>query len=140
MNATAAPLTPGTIIAGRFDTFDQAEDARDRLEVAGFPRSSISVFFNNPPGRHDLTEVGGDEHADPQAHHAAGGAIACADSSRSCGSRGIGASPPSVAPRAPASGAVRPGTRGRAGRWRPALMAAPPASNGARRPAPGAHR
>ena len=86
MNATAAPLTPGTIIAGRFDTFDQAEDARDRLEVAGFPRSSISVFFNNPPGRHDLTEVGGDEHADPQAHHAAGGAVAGA----AAGAAGLG--------------------------------------------------
>ena len=40
MNDTAVSLTPGTIIAGRFDTFDQAEDARDRLEVAGFWRSS----------------------------------------------------------------------------------------------------
>lgn len=86
MNDPAAPLTPGTIIAGRFDTFDQAEDARERLEVAGFPRSSIAVFFNNPPGRHDLTEVGGDEHADPQAENAAGGAVAGA----AAGAAGLG--------------------------------------------------
>jgi hypothetical protein len=86
MNAPSAPLTPGTIIAGRFDTFDQAEDARDRLEVAGFPRSSIAVFFNNPPGRHDLTEIGGDEHADPQAENAAGGALAGA----AAGAAGLG--------------------------------------------------
>ena len=86
MNEPAAPPVPATIIAGRFDTFDQAEDARDRLEVAGFPRSSISVFFNNPPGRHDLTEVGGDEHADPQATSAGGGAVAGA----AAGAAGLG--------------------------------------------------
>jgi len=76
MNQTVAMRTAGTIIAGRFDTFDEAEGAKARLVSTVFPTASISVFFNNPPGRHDLTEIGGDEHADPEAKHAAGGAIA----------------------------------------------------------------
>ena len=76
MNQTVAMRTAGTIIAGRFDTFDDAEAVKARLVRAAFPAASISVFFNNPPGRHDLTEIGGDEHADPEAKHAAGGAVA----------------------------------------------------------------
>lgn len=75
MNEPAQVLDRETIIAGRYDTFEQAEEARARLEASGFPRSSISVFFNNPPGRHDLTEIGGDEQADPQARSAHQGAV-----------------------------------------------------------------
>ena len=63
----------GPIVAGRFETFDDAEAAKSQLVAAGFPASGVSVFFNNPPGRHDLTEIGGDEHADPEAKQAAGG-------------------------------------------------------------------
>lgn len=88
MNAT--PVTTNanadTIIAGRYDTFEQAHEARARLEASGFPRSSVSVFFNGPPGRHDLTEVGGDEDADPQARKAHQGAVAGA----AAGAAGLG--------------------------------------------------
>jgi hypothetical protein len=75
MDQTTA-MRSGTIIAGRFDTFDDANAVKGRLVAHGFPQDAISVFFNNPPGRHDVTEIGGDEHADPEAKHAAGGAMA----------------------------------------------------------------
>jgi hypothetical protein len=87
----------GTIIAGRYDTFAEAEATRSRLEASGFPRSSISVFFNNPPGRHDLTEIGGDETADPQATHASEGALAGAAVGAGLGLAAIAAGPLGVA-------------------------------------------
>ncbi|CAG0968730.1 hypothetical protein BURK1_01107 [Burkholderiales bacterium] len=40
-----------TIIAGRFDGFDAAESARERLEACGFPRSSIRVYVDLQRGR-----------------------------------------------------------------------------------------
>lgn len=86
-----------TIIAGRYDTFEEAGAVRSRLEASGFPRSSISVFFNNPPGRHDLTDVGGDEDADPQAHRAHEGAVAGAAAGAGLGLAAIAAGPLGVA-------------------------------------------
>jgi hypothetical protein len=56
-----------TIIAGQYDTFDEAGRAADRLRAAGFDSNSIAVFFNNSPGRHDTFPIGGDEFADPEA-------------------------------------------------------------------------
>jgi hypothetical protein len=40
-----------TIIAGRFDGFEAAEKARERLEACGFPQSSIRVFVDLGRGR-----------------------------------------------------------------------------------------
>ena len=57
-----------TIIAGQYDTFDQAGLASDRLREAGFGAQAISVFFNGAPGRHATFPIGGDEFADPEAH------------------------------------------------------------------------
>jgi len=57
------------IIAGMFDTFEQGERACESLRDAGFDPFNTSVFFNNPPGRHDRTPIGGDENADPHAAH-----------------------------------------------------------------------
>ncbi len=57
-----------TIIAGQYDTFDEAGLAADRLREAGFGAQAISVFFNGAPGRHATFPIGGDEFADPEAH------------------------------------------------------------------------
>jgi hypothetical protein len=56
-----------TIIAGEYDTFDEAGRASEALRAAGFDASSIAVFFNNAPGRHATFPIGGDEFADPEA-------------------------------------------------------------------------
>jgi len=96
MDPTIA-LRSGTIIAGRFDTFDDANAAKARLVEQGFPQDAISVFFNNPPGRHDLTEIGGDEHADPEAKHAAGGAVAGAAAGAGLGLAAMATGPFGVA-------------------------------------------
>jgi len=96
MNTTVA-LRSGTIIAGRFDTFDDANAAKAGLVEHGFPQDAISVFFNNPPGRHDLTEIGGDENADPEAKHAAGGAVAGAAAGAGLGLAAIATGPFGVA-------------------------------------------
>ena len=40
-----------TVIAARYDGFDAAERARERLEACGFPQSSIRVFVDLGRGR-----------------------------------------------------------------------------------------
>jgi hypothetical protein len=87
MDDTVA-VRSGAIVAGRFDTFDEANALKTRLVEHGFAADAISVFFNNPPGRHDMTEIGGDEPADPESKHAAGGAMAGAAAGRGAGPRG----------------------------------------------------
>jgi hypothetical protein len=76
------------IIAGRFQTFDQADQAVQALIEASIPPNDVSVFYVNPPGQHDATPIGGDHpNADPGAEDstdaaltgaAAGGAIGLA--------------------------------------------------------------
>lgn len=77
-----------SIIAGRFQTFDQAEGVAEALANANVKRQDISVFYVNPPGQHDATPIGGDYiNADPGAREstteavqgaAAGGAVGLA--------------------------------------------------------------
>ena len=77
-----------SIVAGRFQTFDQAESAVDALVIANFKRKDLNIFYVNPPGQHDATPIGGDHlNADPGARDitndavtgaAAGGAIGLA--------------------------------------------------------------
>lgn len=50
-----------TIIAGRFQTSDQANHAVAALVSKSVARDRISVFFVTPPGQHDATPIGGDE-------------------------------------------------------------------------------
>ena len=97
MSHTDLKHAAGTIVAGRFDTFEAAEIAKERLLDAGFAASGISVFFNNPPGRHDVTEIGGDEHADPEAKKAGGGAIAGAAAGAGVGLAALATGPFGVA-------------------------------------------
>ncbi len=51
-----------TIIAGRFQTSEQADHAVAALAARSVARESVSVFYVTPPGQHDATLVGGDEH------------------------------------------------------------------------------
>lgn len=62
------------IIAGVFETFDEAERARQALAAAGFPAADTCSFFNNAPGQHADFKIGGDEDVDPKATHAHTGA------------------------------------------------------------------
>jgi len=48
------------IIAGRFETQAQADNALAALRRAGIPAAHCSSFFLNPPGMHDLQPLGGD--------------------------------------------------------------------------------
>ncbi len=56
-----------TIIAGRFQQQSEAEEVMEELLRAGFPREGISIFYCNPPGRHDAYPIGGDHDRSPGA-------------------------------------------------------------------------
>lgn len=55
------------IIAGMVETMTEAERTREALLAAGFPAEHVVSFFNNAPGQHGETPIGGDETADPKA-------------------------------------------------------------------------
>lgn len=65
-----------TIVAGRFETFEQANKAAEHLVAAGFRDEDASAFFVNPPGQHAQFPVGGDQYADAHATVAGSGAVA----------------------------------------------------------------
>ena len=65
-----------TIIAGRFETAEQAEHTIEQLSQRGFRRGDTSSFFVNPPGQHDQLPIGGDQMADANASKAHVGAAA----------------------------------------------------------------
>ena len=68
-----------TIIAGRFQTSTQADEAVAGLVAHSIARDRISVFYVTPPGQHDATPVGGDEHQSPgmeDTHKGAGSGAA----------------------------------------------------------------
>ena len=52
------------ILAGRFDTHEQAETAVNALKDAGFGASDVTSFYVNPPGQHAQYPIGGDAHHD----------------------------------------------------------------------------
>jgi len=56
-----------TIVAGRFETFEQAARAVRHLLADGFHREDASAFFVNPAGQHAQLPVGGDQYADAEA-------------------------------------------------------------------------
>jgi hypothetical protein len=65
-----------TIVAGRFETFEQADSAVRHLVMEGFRREDASAFFVNPPGQHAQFPIGGDQYADAKASAAGPGAVA----------------------------------------------------------------
>jgi hypothetical protein len=56
-----------TIIAGHFQLQDEIANARLALLDAGFGAARISSFYVNPPGQHDMYELGGDHDKSPGA-------------------------------------------------------------------------
>jgi len=63
-----------TIVAGRFETHEPAEQAIQALVAKGFEHADTSEFFVNPPGQHGRIPTGGDQFADAQASKAHVGA------------------------------------------------------------------
>jgi hypothetical protein len=55
------------IIAGRFPTFERAEDVAQRLYSHQINTDDVSIFFVTPPGQHATYSIGGDSYADPAA-------------------------------------------------------------------------
>ncbi|XQU70719.1 hypothetical protein OJJOAM_003508 [Cupriavidus sp. H18C1] len=62
------------IIAGRFDTFAQAEAAAGQLFARGFAEDDVTLFFVNPPGQHGRFPLGGDVAVDAGTRKAGAGA------------------------------------------------------------------
>jgi hypothetical protein len=65
-----------TIIAGHFQLQDEIADARLALLGAGFAAARISSFYVNPPGQHDVHELGGDHDKSPGAKESDEGVVA----------------------------------------------------------------
>lgn len=65
-----------TIIAGRFETQDQGEQALGALQKEGFASDGVSMFFVNPAGQHAIHPLGGDEDASPGSRGTDLGAVA----------------------------------------------------------------
>jgi hypothetical protein len=64
-----------TIIAGHFQLQDEIADARLALLSAGFAAERISSFYVNPPGQHDMYELGGDHDKSPGAKESDEGVV-----------------------------------------------------------------
>lgn len=63
------------ILAARFDTFDHAQHAADKLMRNGVKSEDMHTFFVNPAGAHARLPMGGDRMADPASKGAPLGAI-----------------------------------------------------------------
>jgi hypothetical protein len=63
------------IIAGRFDSFTEANSAAVLLNEY-IDTDDICIFYNSPPGQHGVLPAGGDEIADPEAEYADRSALA----------------------------------------------------------------
>ncbi|WP_459615378.1 hypothetical protein [Bordetella sp. 2513F-2] len=63
------------IVAARFDSFPDAEEAARRLFAQGYAEEAVNIFYVNPPGWHDRYPVGGDRSADPDSRGASKGAF-----------------------------------------------------------------
>ncbi len=64
------------IVAARFQTFDDASQAAQRLRAEGFSEDNFHTFYINSAGEHARYAIGGDRAADPDARGAHLGALA----------------------------------------------------------------
>lgn len=64
------------IVAARFQTFDEATQATQRLRLEGFSEDDIHTFYINTAGEHGRFPLGGDRAVDPDARGAHLGALA----------------------------------------------------------------
>jgi len=55
------------IIAGHFQTQDEADAASSALAQAGFTGERVSIFYLGQAGQHDMTPIGGDNLHSPGA-------------------------------------------------------------------------
>jgi hypothetical protein len=55
------------IIAGHFQTQDEADAATSALSQAGFTEERLSTFYLSQAGQHDMTPIGGDNQLSPGA-------------------------------------------------------------------------
>lgn len=63
------------IVAARFQTFDDAALAAQKLFAEGFTEDDIHTFYISPAGEHGRYPMGGDRLADPDAKGAHVGAV-----------------------------------------------------------------
>jgi len=63
------------IVAARFTTFEQAQDAARTLFADGFVEDDVHIFYVNTAGAHATYPVGGDRKADPDSRGAQYGAV-----------------------------------------------------------------
>ena len=61
-------------VSGRVGTWDEAERVTRALYDEGFSPRDVEVFYTGPAGRHDVTPIGGDSHADAGSRHVGEGA------------------------------------------------------------------
>lgn len=52
------------VVSGRLGTWEEAERVRRALLDDGCEASDVELFYTGPAGRHAVTELGGDAHAD----------------------------------------------------------------------------
>lgn len=64
------------VVSGRVGTWDEAERVRRALLDDGFAADQIEVFYTGPAGRHAVTGIGGDAHADAGSTRIGAGAFA----------------------------------------------------------------
>ncbi|MGJ9418820.1 hypothetical protein ACHAC9_13780 [Massilia sp. CMS3.1] len=63
------------IIAGHFQTQDEADAASSALAEAGFTGERVSTFYLSQAGQHDMTPIGGDNIVSPGAKETPAGVI-----------------------------------------------------------------
>jgi len=63
------------IVAARFQTFAEAENAARKLFAQGHPEEAVHLFYVNPAGAHGRYPIGGDRRWDPDAGGAQRSAI-----------------------------------------------------------------
>ena len=59
-----------TIIAGRVETQQRADNLMAQLQSRGIAASDMQAFYVNPPGQHGTYPIGGDMEADPGTEEA----------------------------------------------------------------------
>lgn len=72
-----------TILAGRIDTHEHAQQLMAKLRERGVALSDMQAYYLTPPGQHAQFPIGGDQYADPDAQdapkkQAAGAAVGAA--------------------------------------------------------------
>lgn len=94
------------IIAGHFQLQDEIAEARIGLLGAGFAAERISAFYVNPPGQHDMYELGGDHDKSPGAKDSDEGVVQGGAAGAVVGAAIGSATIPATGPLGPAIGAL----------------------------------